>query len=168
MVCADSTSRIKDWKPNATTYEKLFNQFHEALAEIFPLFINKVDFHCKVYEDNQSCIAKTELSKLTHRTKHIALKWHHFQAYVNSKRIRVTYTQSEDQFADILTKPLPDFQFFVLSKMICSWWNRHSVCKGVLHSMAISQLHLVVTCYYVRITIWKASFWNSWLITNLK
>ncbi len=49
----------------------------EELANIFPLYINKINFHCKVYEGNQSCIAMTESSKFTPRTKHIALKYHH-------------------------------------------------------------------------------------------
>ena len=93
----------------------------EELSQIFPLYINKPDFHCKVYEDNQSCIAMTESSKFTPKTKHIALKYHHFRAYVDSKRIQVTYIRSEDQLADILTKPFTDSQFFAVRKMLCGW-----------------------------------------------
>ncbi len=93
----------------------------EELAEIFPLYINKPDFFCKVWEDNQSCIAMTETDKFTPRTKHIALKYHHFRSFVDSKRIRIEYVRSEDQLADILTKPLPDGQFHTLRYLLCGW-----------------------------------------------
>ena len=51
----------------------------EELSGIFHHFINKPDFHCKEYEDKQSCIAMTKYSKFSPRTKHIALKYHHFK-----------------------------------------------------------------------------------------
>ena len=35
----------------------------EYLSDIFSLYINKPDFHCNVFEDNQSCISMTESSK---------------------------------------------------------------------------------------------------------
>ncbi len=50
----------------------------EELSDIFPLHVNKPDFFCKVWEDNQSCIVMTQSDKFTPRTKHIALKYHHF------------------------------------------------------------------------------------------
>ena len=66
----------------------------EKLSDIFPLYIKKQYFHCKVFEDNQSCIAMTEYSKISPQTKHIALKYHHFKSYVDSKRIIIFYTCS--------------------------------------------------------------------------
>ena len=93
----------------------------QELNEIFPLYISKPDFFCKVFEDNQSCIAMTESTKFTPRTKHIALKYHHFKSYVDSKRIRIEYIRSEDQLADIFTKPIMDRQFFVLRYKLCGW-----------------------------------------------
>ena len=93
----------------------------EELGQIFPLYINKPDFYCKVWEDNQSCIAMTESSKFTPRTKHIALKFHHFRSFVDSKKIRIEYINTEEQLADIFTKPLPDNQFHILRKKLCGW-----------------------------------------------
>ena len=93
----------------------------EELRDIFPLYINKPDFHCKLFEDNQTCIAMNESSKLSPRTKNIALKYHHFKYYVYSKRLRIIYTCSEYQIADILTKPLPDGQFNILKKVLNCW-----------------------------------------------
>ena len=74
----------------------------EELSDIFPLYINKLDFHCKLFEDNQSCIAMTKSSNFSPWTKHTVLKYHHFRSYVDSKRLRIIYTCSEDQLSDIL------------------------------------------------------------------
>ena len=93
----------------------------EELSDIFPIYINKKYLHCKVFEDNKSCIAMTKSSNFSVRTNHIALKYHHFKSYVDSKRLRIIYTCSEDQLADILTKPLPDGQFHILQKVLNGW-----------------------------------------------
>ena len=45
----------------------------DELSDIFPLYIDKPAFHCKVFEDNQSCIFMTKYSKFSPRPKHIAL-----------------------------------------------------------------------------------------------
>ena len=93
----------------------------EELSDIFLIYINKPDFHCKAFEYNQSCIDMIESSKFSPRTKHIALKYHHFKYYVDSKRLRILYTCSEDQLTDILTKILPYAQFHILSKVLNGW-----------------------------------------------
>jgi len=93
----------------------------EEIHEIFPLHISKPNFVCKVHEDNQSCIKMASTDKFTPRTKHIALKFHHFRSHVKSGRIAIQYVRSEEQKADILTKPLPDDLFFPLRYMLCGW-----------------------------------------------
>ena len=49
---------------------------------IFDLYIPKPKFIVKVHEDNQSCIAMAQNPKFTPRTKHIAIKYHHFRKHV--------------------------------------------------------------------------------------
>ncbi len=93
----------------------------EELSDIFPLYVNQPDFFCKVWEDNQSCITMTQTDKFTPRTKHIALKYHHFWSFVDSQRIKIEYIRSEDQLADILTKPLPDGLFHTLRFRLMGW-----------------------------------------------
>ena len=90
----------------------------KELSDIFPLYINKPDFHFKVFEYNQSCIAMNKSPKFSPQTKHIALKYHHFEYNVDSKRPKIIYTCSEDQLADIITKPLPDRKFHRLKKVL--------------------------------------------------
>ena len=78
----------------------------KELHRSFPLEITIPNFNCTVHEDNQSCISMANRQKFSPRTKHIALKYHHFRSYVNAKRIEVKYINTHDQLADALTKPL--------------------------------------------------------------
>ena len=56
----------------------------------------------------------TEAHKFTPRTKHIALKYHHVRSHNDLGKIKIIYKPSEEQIADILTKPVNDPQFHVL------------------------------------------------------
>ncbi|KAL7496856.1 hypothetical protein ACHAWT_005049 [Skeletonema menzelii] len=92
----------------------------EEINEVFPLLIDKPDFHCNVWEDNQSCIAMTRRHHFTPRTKHIALKYYHFMSHVGT-RLRIKYVHTESQEADIFTKPVKDHLFFPLRVKLMGW-----------------------------------------------
>jgi hypothetical protein len=99
---------------------------HQALREVIPLmellremqkymsflYTNTPHFKCKVWEDNQSCITMAESNRFSPRAKHIALKYHHLG------KISISYINTHEQLADILTKPLDDKTFFVLRMML--------------------------------------------------
>jgi hypothetical protein len=89
----------------------------KELHTIFPVHINKSNFFCKVHEDNQSTIRMEKSDKFTPQTKHIALKYHH----VKNRYIEINYCPTEDQKADLLTKPLADAAFFRLRHMLIGW-----------------------------------------------
>ena len=93
----------------------------EELGKIYPSYTAKPDFICTVWEDNQSCIAMTEAPKFTPINKQIALKYHHFRSHVDSGKIKIIYKHSEEQIADILTKPVNDPQFYVLIYVLMGW-----------------------------------------------
>jgi hypothetical protein len=59
--------------------------------------------------------------KFTPLTKHIALKYHYFLSHVKNGRIEINYCPTEDQKADLLTKPLVDSAFFRLRHMLIGW-----------------------------------------------
>jgi hypothetical protein len=65
----------------------------EEINQVFPLMMNPSNFHCKVWEDNQSCIAMATSQKFMPQTKHIPLKYHHFKQYVESGKIQINYVQ---------------------------------------------------------------------------
>ncbi len=89
---------------------------------IFPVHTNKLNFFCKVYEDNQSTIRMAKSDKFTPRTKHIALKYHHFHSHIKNGHIEISYCPTEDQKADLLTKPLADVAFFRLRQHMLIGW----------------------------------------------
>jgi hypothetical protein len=51
---------------------------------VFSLHIPEPKFVVKVHEDNQSCIAMASNLNFTLRTKHIAIKYHHFRKHVKN------------------------------------------------------------------------------------
>ena len=96
----------------------------EEIHQVFPIIICKPNFICKVHEDNQSCIKMATGIKFSPRTKHIALKYHHFRQHVKSGRVTIQYRPTEEQLADLLTKPLADDAFFNLRYMLCGWGSK--------------------------------------------
>ncbi len=84
------------------------------------------DFCITIHEDNLSAISMAESLKITPRTKHIAIKYHHFLSRVQtsfnkSEDIKLKYILTKQQLADILTKPIDDDRFFKLRYMLCGW-----------------------------------------------
>ena len=77
--------------------------------------------HCTIHEDNKGCIDLVETPRMRPRTKHIALKYHHFRRHVQEKTISIVYVESGRQIADILTKPLGDGQFCYLRGLLTGW-----------------------------------------------
>ena len=93
---------------------------------VFALHLPKPKFVVKVHEDNQSCIAMAQSPKFSARTKHIAIKYHHFRQHVESQSIPdgsplILYIDTNDHLADILTKPLSEDKFIGFRKLLCGW-----------------------------------------------
>jgi hypothetical protein len=59
-----------------------------------------------IYEDNQGTIALSENPMLQKRTKHVDIRYHFVREKVLSGEIKLVYIPTQDQVADILTKPL--------------------------------------------------------------
>ena len=96
----------------------------ELLKEVdlvFKLHLPKPKIHCKVFEDNNSCIAMAEAVKFSPRTKHIALKYHHFRRFVKDLTIKIFPIDTKEQTADIFTKPLDEALFVHLRKKLMGW-----------------------------------------------
>ncbi len=93
----------------------------KEIHKIFPLEERKLKFICCIWEDNHSCIKVAESPKFIPCTKHIALKYHHFQQYVSNGTIKINPIDTQEQIADIFTKPLDEKQFVYLRKKLCGW-----------------------------------------------
>ena len=88
------------------------------LRHTIPILQETPTLNCTVFEDNRGCIDLINLPKLRPRTKHIALKYHHFREHVKNKTIMVKYIETTDQIADIFTKALSAPQFWKLRRGI--------------------------------------------------
>ena len=55
-----------------------FMELMKEISFIFDINPPNPEVFCKAIKDNQSCIAVAESKKLSPRTKHIAIKYHHF------------------------------------------------------------------------------------------
>ena len=64
-------------------------------------------FSIPIAEDNQSCIAYASNRLLNARSKHIDIRHHFIREHVRSKLVKLTYIDTKDQLADILTKCPP-------------------------------------------------------------
>ncbi len=74
-----------------------------------------------IYEDNAACIVLAHCESTRMRTKHIAIKWHHFKDQIRHGQIKVVKIESNFNWADILTKPLGSQKFQSLQKIIMGW-----------------------------------------------
>ena len=93
---------------------------------VVPLHLPDPDFCLTVHEDNLSTIAMAESIKFTPRTKHIAIKYHHFRNRVRNSYnpkgdINIKYINTKQQLADIMTKPVDDVTFFTSRGLLCGW-----------------------------------------------
>ena len=93
----------------------------KEINAIFPLYLPEPKMHCKVFEDNNSCISIAESNKFSPRTKHIALKYHHFRRFVREGMIKILPIDTKDQIADIFTKPLDEHLFKSLRLKLSGW-----------------------------------------------
>ena len=63
------------------------------------------EVHCTLFEDNSGALTLANAPAMRPRTKHINTKYHHFCSYVACGAISVKAVGTENQRADMLTKP---------------------------------------------------------------
>ena len=77
--------------------------------------------HCKAFEDNSGCVEMARVHKLRPRTKHINIVYHHFREAVREGRISIQQVRTEEQIADLFTKPLAKNLFQKFRKLLMKW-----------------------------------------------
>ena len=71
-----------------------------------------------LYEDNNGCV-KIANNLGSHKlAKHIDIKYHFAKERVGDKSVRVEYISTENQVADVFTKPLGPIKFSRLRKLV--------------------------------------------------
>ena len=71
-----------------------------------------------VFEDNEGAIKLATNKYASRRTKHIDVKHHLVKDASDARNLIVAYVRSEDQHADLLTKPLDMQKFYKHAKFI--------------------------------------------------
>ena len=74
-----------------------------------------------VFKDNNGALELAKAPKMIHRTKHIAIKYHHFGDQVQKKTVKIEHIDTHDQLAEILTKALSQVKFESLRKRLIGW-----------------------------------------------
>jgi hypothetical protein len=67
--------------------------------------------HCRMFEDNSGAT----VHKFRPRTKHLAVKWHHFRKHVSTGNISIHKIDTLIQPADTLMKPQKSYSFATAS-----------------------------------------------------
>jgi KUP system potassium uptake protein len=69
-------------------------------------------------EDNQAAIAMASNRLSSTKTRHIKVRYHYIRELVQTQEIELVYCPTEEQIADIFTKPLPKDRFLQLRKLL--------------------------------------------------
>ena len=91
---------------------------------IFDIHLPNPEVFCKVFEENQIYIAVAESIKLSRRTNHITIKYHHFWRFIQKKMIRKCYIDKWEQTVEIFTNPLKEELFIYLRRKLSGWWRK--------------------------------------------
>jgi hypothetical protein len=115
--------------------ESKYISLSQALREVIPLMrlvkeLSNAGFHmttstpvvkCKAFEDNVGALTMAQAPRLRPRTKHLNIKYHHFRSAVEDGSISIHPINTNNQQADILTKPLGTELFVKFRKLISGW-----------------------------------------------
>ncbi len=93
----------------------------EELGEVISFYNPTPSICCRIFEDNRSCIVVAESARLTPRTKHIAIKYHHFREFIKSGKAKIYTIGTNEEIADLFRKPLADSQFQYLCQKFMMW-----------------------------------------------
>jgi hypothetical protein len=83
--------------------------------------LNSGKLSADLFEDNAAAYELAKAPKMRPRTKHIALKYHHFREHVSNGTVRIHPIGTKNQIADIFTKALEKPSFIYLRKLLCGW-----------------------------------------------
>lgn len=80
--------------------------------------ITNIPLQVKLYVDNQSAISLMKTGVMNKRSKHIDVRYHFIHEKIVSGEINVEYCPTNNQIADILTKPLCKVKFNYFKEII--------------------------------------------------
>ena len=79
----------------------------KLLSDLFDLHL---DVTC-IFRDNQSCVKLSKNPVFHDKSKHIKIKFHYIRDMMQRGAVKLQYVATEEQIADVLTKPLARVKF---------------------------------------------------------
>jgi hypothetical protein len=74
----------------------------QELSEATKLIVGSTFAHSTIFEDNQGCVELAGAPRLRPRTRHIAIKYHHFRSHVENGSIKIVWIDTKHQLAEFL------------------------------------------------------------------
>jgi len=108
----------------------------ELTGQGFDMVSTQPTVHCHVFEDNIGALEIAKVPKMRPRTKHVNVKFHHFQDYVDRREITLHAINTHDQPANMLTKPLATPMLAQHHATIMGWGgkgNAERECEDIHH-----------------------------------
>jgi len=96
------------------------DQVHE-LSNVLGEMTPDVKLHCTLFEDNNGALELATKPRYRPRTKHIAIKYHHFRERVQNGLIKVLPIDTREKLADQFTKGLMAGTFEYLRFKLLGW-----------------------------------------------
>jgi hypothetical protein len=75
---------------------------------------------CKAFEDNSGAMAIARMPRARPRTKHMAIRFHHFKNHVG-KDVDIEKVSTDEQHGDMQTKSLPCDKMVYHQKFVQGW-----------------------------------------------
>lgn len=76
------------------------------LKRLMNFFGDEITSEIIIFTDSQSCMKMIENDKFSNRTKHVHVKYHFTRDLVSQREIKLCYVETENNIADLFTKPL--------------------------------------------------------------
>jgi hypothetical protein len=100
-----STAKVEYIAACSTSCEAIW--LRKLLTSLFDLEMEAIVILC----DNQSCIKMTENPVFHDMSKHIEIWYHYIRDMVQRGAIKLQYVGTDENVADVLTKPLSHVKF---------------------------------------------------------
>ena len=100
-----STAELKNVAACSASCEEIW--LRKLLSDLFDLQLDSTCIHC----DNHSCVKLSKNPVFHDKSKHNEIKYHYIRDMVQRGAMKLQYVATDEQIADVLTKPLARVKF---------------------------------------------------------